>query len=209
AGSIVYAQQNESPSFVLDGITSGWEGVSPESISGVTNPTLSVTYGQEYTIRWTNVDGAPHNIALLDSDGNVIQRTQIISETGQTQSITFTTEQSMASQIGQVHTSAMVGKITGGGQGGGGGAGQQTPAGNTTPTVTNETGNETDNLAGNAPNQTTPVQNVSEIEQNPAQTGPLGESYHRFIAPLSPVDGVSSDASGVAYLMVFPSTGGW
>lgn len=212
AGGMVYAQQNGTSRFVLDGVTAGWEGVSPESISGVTNPTLNVVAGREYEIKWSNADGAPHNIAILSDNGEVLMRTPIISSGSQT--LTFTASPKMAQYICQVHPSSMVGKLAVSKQG----SGRQPTA---TPTAKNNktgkknatatsnksqptmTGNGTGNSSADA------VTNVSDIAPDPAVTGPLGEREHRFRARLEPVDDVSSDASGMAYLIVYPSTGGW
>lgn len=178
-GGVVYAQQGDTTTFVFDGVTSGWQATAPSSIAGTTNPTLSVTPGEEYEIRWTNADGEPHNIAILDANGNVLHRTELITSGSQT--LSFTAEETMSTYLCEAHPSTMVGQIDTSAQG--------------------ETG------VNQSTNQTTQVENVSDIEPQPE--GPLGEREHRFVASLSPAEGIESDATGMVYVMVYASTGGW
>jgi plastocyanin len=91
---------------------SGWQGMSPEPINGTVNPTLNLTAGENYTVTWVNLDGAPHNFVLLNSRGGVVLRTQIMSDEGATQSVTFTVTEAMDTYLCEVHPSSMVGNVT-------------------------------------------------------------------------------------------------
>jgi glucose/arabinose dehydrogenase len=104
--------QSQSNSFRLDGEIGGWTGRAPDAIAGKTNPTLSLDAGTTYRITWKNVDGQPHNIALLDSDGNTLKRTENISEKGATQTIEFTASEEMAEYICEVHPTSMRGSLS-------------------------------------------------------------------------------------------------
>lgn len=57
---------------VLEAITAGWEGISPDHIAGEQNPTLVLFEGEEYTFRWENGDGAAHNIEIWDENEDVV-----------------------------------------------------------------------------------------------------------------------------------------
>jgi glucose/arabinose dehydrogenase len=59
----------------LGGEIPGWVGQAPSSIEGTTNPTLRLQAGAEYTVSWVNLDGAPHDFHVLDSEGNEIDGT--------------------------------------------------------------------------------------------------------------------------------------
>jgi laccase len=96
----------------LDGETSGWVGVSPEEIEGETNPTLSLTAGEDYTVEWTNVDGAAHNFAINDEEGEEILSTDAVSGEGETQTIEFTATEEMAEYVCQPHPDLMAGQIS-------------------------------------------------------------------------------------------------
>lgn len=65
-------QTDEPPLLKFGGLIPGWQGYAPEPISGSTNPTLNLQQNQVYTVLWKNVDGAPHNFALLDEEGNTL-----------------------------------------------------------------------------------------------------------------------------------------
>ena len=96
---------------VLDGFTAGWEGLEPEAIAGTTNPTLTLIPGETYDLTWTNADGLPHNIAFLDAEESVVQRTEIIDEEGAEQSVSVTASEELATYLCEVHPSSMVGSI--------------------------------------------------------------------------------------------------
>lgn len=56
--------------FRLGGRVPGWQGRQPQEIQGTENPTLSVQEGEVYELTWENLDGAPHNFAFRDDQGN-------------------------------------------------------------------------------------------------------------------------------------------
>ncbi|WP_160133663.1 PQQ-dependent sugar dehydrogenase [Halococcus salsus] len=96
----------------LGGEIAGWRGRSPEEIADETNPTLRLEAGQEYRITWTNLDGFGHNLALLDDDGGVLERTSVMSEEGESQSLTFTASEAMAEYVCEPHEGSMRGAIS-------------------------------------------------------------------------------------------------
>ncbi|MFC7230367.1 PQQ-dependent sugar dehydrogenase [Saliphagus sp. GCM10025308] len=101
----------EETTIELGGNTSGWEGRSPTDIEGETNPTLTLEAGQTYSITWENVDGLPHDIIILDADGNDIVGTEIMSEQGETQTLEFEATEEMAEYYCSVHPGTMRGDI--------------------------------------------------------------------------------------------------
>lgn len=105
-------------SYRLGGQADGWQGQSPSQIEGNQNPVLEFRIDAEYEITWENLDGEPHNIAILDSNGNVIKKTQNLSQQGQTQTITFTANSNMTQYVCQTHPNSMIGDINVGGGGG-------------------------------------------------------------------------------------------
>lgn len=98
--------------FELGGNTQGWVGRAPAAIDGTQNPTLPLSAGSTYKVRWENVDGLPHNFVILDADGNSLLSTEIIEEQGAVQEVQFTASEEMASYYCQVHPSTMEGDIT-------------------------------------------------------------------------------------------------
>ena len=103
---------SQSTEIALDGEVDGWIGRSPPSIAGQTNPTLALEPGQSYQVTWTNVDGAPHNFAVVDADGNRPVSTDIIDEEGATQSVEFEATPMMAEYLCEVHPQSMNGQIS-------------------------------------------------------------------------------------------------
>ncbi|WP_158056920.1 cupredoxin domain-containing protein [Halorussus halophilus] len=110
----------QAETFQFGGEVQAWQGRAPESISGQSNPTMQLTAGQEYQVVWENLDGQPHNFALQDAEGNNIVSSNIISEQGATQTVTFTASEAMEQYICEVHPTTMVGdvEVTGGESGG-------------------------------------------------------------------------------------------
>ena len=108
-GGIVTGQERQE--LVFGGEVPGWTGRTPSEIEGETNPTLQLEAGQEYALTWENVDGLPHNVALLDGDGNALESTEIISEQGETQTLEFTATEEMAEYVCEVHPASMRGDI--------------------------------------------------------------------------------------------------
>ena len=120
-GALSGAQaQSQSQEIRLGGETTGWVGRAPSGIQGESNPTIQLEPGQQYRITWENLDGAQHNVALLDADGIVLQRTPFMSNKGETQTIEFTARAEMAEYVCQAHLNSMRGDIEFGGDSGGG-----------------------------------------------------------------------------------------
>ncbi|WP_049900200.1 PQQ-dependent sugar dehydrogenase [Halococcus agarilyticus] len=103
----------QSPEIIrLGGEIAGWQGRAPDSIAGETNPTLTLEAGTTYRVVWENIDGMGHNFALLDSEGTVLQRTDVMSEEGETQSVEFTAREGMAEYVCEPHITSMQGSIS-------------------------------------------------------------------------------------------------
>lgn len=95
----------------LGGATPGWEGVAPAAIKGETNPPLELEAGGEYALVWENRDGLPHNFVIEDEAGESLVETEIISEEGATQEVTFTASEEMAEYYCGVHPESMRGTV--------------------------------------------------------------------------------------------------
>ena len=107
--------QSQPETIRLDGEIGGWQGREPDAIAGKKNPTLSLEPETDYRVVWKNLDGQGHNFALLDENENVLQRTDIMSEQGETQTIEFTVTEEMAEYVCEPHISSMRGTIESGG----------------------------------------------------------------------------------------------
>jgi plastocyanin len=103
--------QSQPETIRLGGEISGWQGQAPDGIAGTTNPTLDLDPGTTYRVVWENLDGRGHNFALLDGDGEVLQRTEVMNEQGATQTIEFTVSEAMAEYVCEPHISSMNGTI--------------------------------------------------------------------------------------------------
>lgn len=136
------ASAQEDADFRLGGEVAAWHGRAPSSIEGEDNPTLELEAGKEYTLVWENMDGQPHNFVTLDSGGNQITASEIMSKKGETQTVTFTATAEMTQYYCQVHPSSMVGDLEVSGSGGG------SQSGNATTTET-ASGNQTEMAGGN------------------------------------------------------------
>ncbi|TMT78505.1 hypothetical protein E2L06_20565 [Haloterrigena sp. H1] len=98
----------------LNGLTAGWEGISPSSIEGATNPTLVLTEGETYEIGWSTGDGAQHNIEIRDDSGAVVNDLATegtASEEPEGQLLEFTASSDMTTYICKFHTTTMVGEL--------------------------------------------------------------------------------------------------
>lgn len=188
---VTLERQQVAMQYRLGGRVSGWQGRDPSSIAQTTNPTLNLQADTEYEITWENVDGAPHNVAILGQDGTVLERTEIINEQGATQTLRFTATREMSVYICQVHPDSMRGEIA---------IGRREPGGNQTQ---NQTGNQT-------MNQTTTVPNPTEAPVNETEhplAGRFGENPQKFVARLKPPTDVQTDATGTAYFTLHPPNG--
>ena len=123
AGAGEAEAQAQTQTYRFGGEVAGWHGRAPPAIEGQTNPSVELQAGQEYEFWFENLDGAPHNIAIRDAEGNTIVESETISEEGATASVTFTATSSMAQYVCIVHPTTMVGtvNVTGEASGGGGG----------------------------------------------------------------------------------------
>lgn len=128
------AQQIEPGRIVLRAETSGWVGQEPSSIADQTNPTLALQEGEEYELGWEEGDGSGHNIEVLDSNGEVVTAdgeelsTDVSSEGGDDQFLTFTASSEMAEYQCQPHQNSMHGELQI--EGGSGGSGNESEGGN-------------------------------------------------------------------------------
>lgn len=95
----------------LGGEIPGWQGREPAAIRDETNPTLALEPDRIYRITWENVDGTPHNVALLDADGRTIERTPFVTERGATQTLAFEATTAMAEYVCEAHPGSMRGDI--------------------------------------------------------------------------------------------------
>ncbi|XVH33067.1 multicopper oxidase domain-containing protein (plasmid) [Haloferacaceae archaeon DSL9] len=112
----------------LEGETTGWVGVSPDEIEGESNPTLSLIPGTDYAVEWVNADGAGHNFAIVDADGDEILASDVITGEGETQTVEFTATDEMTEYRCQPHPNSMAGAIdTGTGGDPNPGPGQSSP----------------------------------------------------------------------------------
>ncbi|WP_435077288.1 PQQ-dependent sugar dehydrogenase [Halococcus sp. AFM35] len=104
--------QSQPKAIRLGGEIAGWQGRAPESITGESNPTLELDAGVDYRVTWKNLDGRGHNLALLDDAGEVLQRTEVMSEQGATQTIEFTASETMAEYVCEPHITSMHGSVS-------------------------------------------------------------------------------------------------
>lgn len=109
-GDPTLAQDTET--FELGGETSGWQGMAPEDIEGETNPTLDLEAGTTYEITWENLDGQAHNIVIVDDSGEDLERTELMSEQGETQTLEFEASSEMAEYYCEPHAATMRGEIS-------------------------------------------------------------------------------------------------
>ncbi|MFH5801984.1 family 16 glycoside hydrolase [Haladaptatus sp. CMAA 1911] len=96
----------------LGGTITGWTGQAPSSIEGDTNPTLLLQAGEDYTVTWENIDGAPHDFYVLDAQGEEMVGTELVRDEGKTASVTFTASEEMAEYYCSVHPTRMRGGMS-------------------------------------------------------------------------------------------------
>lgn len=119
----------QAETYRFGGEVQAWYGREPEAIADAENPTIELEAGQEYEVVWENLDGAPHDFTIQNSDGEILEQSEQTSEEGATASMTFTARPAMAQYICTIHPATMVGDVEvtgefeGGGQQGGGGGG--------------------------------------------------------------------------------------
>ncbi|GAB3670350.1 plastocyanin/azurin family copper-binding protein [Halopiger thermotolerans] len=141
----------------FEGVTSGWVGLQPSAIEGEENPTLILEAGENYSIGWTEGDGAAHNLQLRNDDGEVVQDYTTgdpVSDPGNDEIFEFQAQDVITLYRCEPHPQ-MQGEIQiqGTANDGGGNETAGNETGNetaTNETATNETsGNETGNETGN------------------------------------------------------------
>ncbi|WP_255196185.1 PQQ-dependent sugar dehydrogenase [Halorarius litoreus] len=104
--------------FRLGGEVQAWRGRAPSSIAGQANPTLSLQAGTQYAVTWENLDGLPHNFVIQNEAGEQMVRSEIITQQGAMQTVTFTASPEMATYLCEVHPNTMVGDVNVSGSGG-------------------------------------------------------------------------------------------
>ncbi|WP_081655483.1 PQQ-dependent sugar dehydrogenase [Halopiger goleimassiliensis] len=97
--------------FVFNGVIPGWFGMEPAEIDGTENPTLELTAGETYRFTWENGDGQPHNVVILDANDDILERTAIVRELGETQTLEFEATPEMDRYVCEVHPGTMTGRI--------------------------------------------------------------------------------------------------
>ncbi|WP_049921172.1 PQQ-dependent sugar dehydrogenase [Halopiger djelfimassiliensis] len=106
------SDRDDGPSeFVFNGVVPGWLGLEPDEIDGRENPTLELTAGETYRFTWENGDGQPHNVVILDETDSIVERTEIVRELGETQTLEFEATEEMDRYVCEVHPGTMSGRI--------------------------------------------------------------------------------------------------
>ncbi|WP_440770904.1 PQQ-dependent sugar dehydrogenase [Natronorubrum sp. DTA28] len=102
---------DEPQEFVFNGVIPAWFGMEPEEIDGEENPTLELTAGETYQFTWENGDGQPHNVVILDANDEILERTEIVQEAGESQTLEFEATEEMDRYLCEVHPGTMVGAV--------------------------------------------------------------------------------------------------
>lgn len=116
---MVLAQGDDEEVILLGGRVRGWQGFrlpGEATATGSENPTLNLQEGTTYTLMWENLDGAPHNFAIQDDQGNNLEVLEPLTVQSDTFSeINNTTEnQSVSLQISSGNvTGVTIGNETG------------------------------------------------------------------------------------------------
>lgn len=97
----------------LEGFLSHWEGLAPEAIEGVENPTIELTPGEEYTMEWVNGDGLTHDLTIWDDDEEIVEdlQTDEIAGVGRGDSLTFEARTEMAAYVCTLHPIMQIGEL--------------------------------------------------------------------------------------------------
>lgn len=104
-------ESDAARTFLLVGIVGGWQGVGPAEIDARTNPPLRVVEGEDYEVVWINGDDAHHNFNIRNEEGDVVEATEIVTEQGESQTVTFTAEPDMEEYFCAPHPVQMRGPI--------------------------------------------------------------------------------------------------
>jgi hypothetical protein len=95
----------------LGAAAGGWSGRSPSYIGGERNPTLRLSPGETYDIRWVNLDGERHQLVLADADGTVVHSTTTSTERKSTRVLRFEATDRLATYRCEFHPSTMQGTV--------------------------------------------------------------------------------------------------
>lgn len=93
---------------LFSGETTEWVGVAPSVIEGISNPTLVLEAGEEYTIGWIEGNGTQHNIEIWDENEVLVDglETELTAEPDDEQRLTFTASEEMALYVCHPHNRA-------------------------------------------------------------------------------------------------------
>ena len=108
-GGMAAAQESEE--IELEAYTPGWIGVAPAEIEGEENPTLQLESGQTYAVTIENVDGIPHNFAIINEAGEQLVRSEFVDDAGDTTTVEFEATDDMDVYYCEPHADTMRGDI--------------------------------------------------------------------------------------------------
>ncbi|PGF16038.1 hypothetical protein CP556_07845 [Natrinema sp. CBA1119] len=93
---------------LFSGETVEWVGLEPSRIEGISNPTLVLEAGEEYTIGWTENNGSMHNIEIWNDDEEVVNglETELVTDPGEEQKMTVTASEEMTLYVCHPHNNA-------------------------------------------------------------------------------------------------------
>ncbi|MFA9416224.1 plastocyanin [Natrinema sp. HArc-T2] len=97
----------------FSGQTVSWEGLSPAALEGVENPTLVLQEGEDYSIGWTDGDGAMHNLQIRNDSDEIVNglETPMVTEPDKDQILEFTASPEMTQYACHPHETTMIGSI--------------------------------------------------------------------------------------------------
>lgn len=96
---------------ILGARSSYWYGLEPPEIEGEENPTLDLGSDGEVEIVWINLDGALHNLALEDADGERLEVSEETETPGEAVSMTVDADDSAAEYYCEHHPDSMRGDV--------------------------------------------------------------------------------------------------
>lgn len=102
---------DEATPIVLGGRASYWLGLAPSPIEGEQNPTLQLREGERYRLVWVNLDGERHELLFEDDEETVAHRTETAERVGETRSVAFEADESLARYRCEYHPEQMVGSV--------------------------------------------------------------------------------------------------
>lgn len=98
---------------VLEATVPGWVGREPHHVEDVTNPTLVLERGREYTITVENGDGAIHTLQFRDENEEIVDdyETAFLEEVGGKRELTITATEKLDHYVCEPHQMTMRGEI--------------------------------------------------------------------------------------------------